>query len=76
MQKMYTCMTKCISSCTENGLARILLLKWSGLKTGGKIKGVPPLIGRENHKGKQNHYSRDPREDYYDKERYISKIPS
>ena len=45
MQKMYTCMTKCISSCTENGLARILLLKWSDLKTGGKIKGVPPLIG-------------------------------
>ena len=45
MQKMYTCMAKCISSCTENGLARILLLKWSGLKTGGKIKGVPPLIG-------------------------------
>ena len=51
-------------------------LKWSSLKTGGKIKGVPPLIGRENHKGKQNHYPRDPREDYYDKERYISKIPS
>ena len=45
MQKMYTCMAKCISSCTENGLARILLLKWSDLKTGGKIKGVPPLIG-------------------------------
>ncbi len=43
-------------------------LKWSGLKTGGKIKGVPPLIGRENHKGKQNHYSLDSREDYYNKE--------